>query len=276
MMEFTNPSEALLRGDVPGEFMELAVGMVDAARTIALRHFRAGVLIEQKADDSPVTIADREAESAMRALINERFPDHGILGEEHGDEKLGAKYVWVLDPIDGTVNFATGFPTFGILAALVEDGVPIIGIIDMPVLNDRWVGARGRPTTLNGVPVSARPCAAVEQAWISASSPFMFAEGAQRDGFDRLRHTTIRRPVYSGNCLSYGLLASGHLDIVCEADMGPYDYMALMPVVEGAGGRMTDWNGTTLTIDSDGTTLATGDPARHDQVLEILSAQGQD
>lgn len=271
MTEFMNPSEALLRGSVPGEFMELAVEMTDAARTIALKHFRADILIEQKADASPVTIADREAEIAMRALINDRFPDHGILGEEHGQESLDAKYVWILDPIDGTVSFATGFPTFGTLVALVEDGVPIIGIIDVPIMNDRWVGARNRPTTLNGVPVSSRPCASVEQAWISASSPFMFAEGAQREGFERLRHTTVRRPVYSGNCLSYGLLASGHLDIVCEADMGPYDYMALVPVIEGAGGRMTDWNGDALTVESDGTTLATGDPARHEQVLAILA-----
>jgi inositol-phosphate phosphatase/L-galactose 1-phosphate phosphatase/histidinol-phosphatase len=248
MTDFINPSETLLREDVPGEFMELAVDMVNAARAIALRHFRADILIENKADNSPVTIADREAESAMRALINKQFPDHGILGEEHGHETLDAKYVWVLDPIDGTVSFATGFPTFGILAALVEESIPIIGMIDVPVLNDRWVGARGRPTTLNGVPVSSSPCTSLEQAWISASSPFMFTEGAQRDSFDRLRHTTTRRPVYSGNCLAYGLLSSGHLDIVCEADMGPYDYMAVV----------------------DGTTLATGDPALHDQVLAIL------
>ncbi len=272
MTESINPSEALLRGDVPGDFMELAVEMVDAARIVALRHFRADILIEQKADDSPVTIADREAESAMRTLINGRFPDHGILGEEYGKESLDAKYVWVLDPIDGTVSFATGFPTFGVLVALLEDGIPIIGVIDIPLMDDRWVGARGRPTTLNGVPVTTRPCAAAEQAWISASSPFMFAEGSQRDSFDRLRHTTSRRPVYSGNCLAYGLLASGHLDIVCEADMGPYDYMALVPVIEGAGGRVTDWSGNTLTMESDGTTLATGDRALHEQALAILNA----
>lgn len=270
MTDYTDPSEALLRGDVPGELMELAVEMTEAARTIALRHFRSDILIEQKSDESPVTIADREAETAMRTLIEERFPDHGILGEEHGRQALDAKYVWVLDPIDGTVSFATGFPTFGTLVALVEDGIPIIGIIDVPILDDRWIGARGRPTTLNGKPVSSRPCASVEQAWISASSPFMFATGEQRDSFDRLRYTSIRRPVYSGNCLAYGLLSSGHLDIICEADMGPYDYMALVPVVEGAGGKLTDWNGDTLTIDSDGTTLASGDPALHIQALSIL------
>lgn len=271
MSDFINPSEALLRGDVPGEFMELAVDMADAARTIALRHFRADVLIEHKADDSPVTIADRETEAVMRSLISKQFPAHGILGEEHGRESLDARYVWVLDPIDGTVSFATGFPTFGTLIALLEDGVPIIGIIDVPVLDDRWVGARGRPSTLNGVPVSTRACASVEQAWLSASSPFMFTEGEQREGFERLRRTSIRRPMYSGNCLSYGLLSSGHLDIVCEADMGPYDYMALAPVIEGAGGRVTDWNGGTLTMNSDGTTLATGDPSLHDQCLAILT-----
>ncbi len=271
MTAFTDPSEALLRGDVPGEFMEIAVAMADTARTIALSHFRSDILIEHKSDESPVTIADREAETAMRALLEDRFPDHGILGEEHGRHGLDSKYVWVLDPIDGTVSFATGFPTFGTLIALVEDGTPIIGIIDIPILDDRWTGARGRPTTLNGKPVTTRACASPEQAWISASSPFMFAEGEQRDSFDRLRNTSIRRPVYSGNCLAYGLLASGHLDIVCEADMGPYDYMALVPVVEGAGGRLTDWNGKPLDISSDGTTLATGDPALHEQALAILN-----
>jgi len=270
MSDFINPSEALLRGDVPGEFMELAVEIVDAAQAVAMRHFRADILIEQKADDSPVTIADREAETAMRSLINDRFPDHGILGEEHGRESMESRYIWVLDPIDGTVSFATGFPTFGTLAALLEDGVPILGIIDVPSLNDRWVGARGRPTTLNGVPVSTRSCASIAQAWISASSPFMFAEGEEREGFERVRTESRHRPVYSGNCLAYGLLASGHLDIVCEADMGPYDYMALAPVVEGAGGRMTDWNGNTLTIESEGRTLATGDPSLHDQVISVL------
>jgi len=270
MAEKTNPSEALLRGDVPGEFMELAIQMADAAQAVALGHFRSDIQIDQKSDNSPVTIADKEAERVMRTLIGDRFPDHGILGEEHGGDNLDAKYVWVLDPIDGTVSFATGFPTFGTLIALLEDGIPIIGVIDATVLKDRWIGARGRPTTLNGVPVSSRPCPSVEQAWISASSPFMFAEGEQRDSFDRLRNTSIRRPVYSGNCISYGLLASGHLDVVCEADMGPYDYMALVPVIEGAGGRITDWNGDALTINSDGTTLASGDPAAHEEALGIL------
>ncbi len=269
--QFPNPSEALLRGDVPGEFMELAVELADAASVIAVRHFRAGINIEQKADDSPVTIADREAESIMRALITERFADHGILGEEYGSTNLDAKYVWVLDPIDGTNCFATGFPTFGTLIALLDDGKPIIGVINAPALDDRWIGARGRPTTLNGVPVRTRPCLGLESAWLSSSTPFMFEDGAQRDSYDRLRKRSTHRPIFSGNCVAYGLLSSGHLDVVCEADLGPYDYMALVPVIEGAGGRMTDWQGQTLNMNSSGEVLATGDPSLHDDALATLA-----
>lgn len=264
-------SETLLRGDVPGEYLALAVELADAASTIAMRYYRSGLSAENKADDSPVTIADREAEAAMRSLINERFPDHGILGEEHGNESLDARYVWVLDPIDGTVSFASGYPTFGTLVALLEDGVPIIGIIDASALNDRWVGARGRPTTLNGMPVATRPCAMLNGAWSASSSPLMFDEGPQRDAYTRLATNFGRRQIFSGNCVAAGLLASGHIDVMVESNNGIYDFMALVPVVEGAGGKITDWDGNVLSMDSDGTVLATGDPSLHDQALAILA-----
>ena len=264
-------SETLLRGDVPGDCMALAVELADAAALIAARYYRSDMGVENKLDDSPVTIADKEAEATMRAMINERFPDHGILGEEHGNEALDAKYVWVLDPIDGTISFASGYPTFGTLVALLEDGVPIIGIIDASALNDRWVGARGRQATLNGVPTTTRACHTLEGAWSASSSPFMFDEGHPRDAYTRLAAYFGRRQIFSGNCVAYGLLASGHIDVVVEANNGIYDFMALVPIIEGAGGRITDWNGDALCMNSDGTTLATGDAALHDQAVAILT-----
>ena len=271
MTDPSHLSETLLRGDVPGDFMALAVELVDAASLISTRYYRTGLGAESKADDSPVTIADRETEATMRAMINERFPDHGILGEEHGNEALDAKYVWVLDPIDGTISFASGFPTFGTLVAVVEDGVPIIGIIEAPATNDRWVGARGRPTTLNTVPVNSRSCTSLQGAWSASSSPHMFNEGPEMDSYLRLSKYFGRRQNFCTNCHGYGLLASGHIDVVVEANTGIYDFMAVVPVVEGAGGKITDWDGNALTLTSNGTVLATGDPTRHAEALAILA-----
>jgi inositol-phosphate phosphatase / L-galactose 1-phosphate phosphatase / histidinol-phosphatase len=271
MTNATELSETLLRGDVPGDCMALAVELADAAALIASRYYRSRLGVESKADESPVTIADKEAEAVMRAMINKRFPGHGILGEEHGNEALNARYVWVLDPIDGTISFASGYPTFGTLVALLEDGVPIIGIIDASALDDRWVGARGRPTTLNGVPTNTRTCAMLDGAWSASSSPLMFDEGEQRDAYTRLARNFGRRQIFSGNCVAAGLLASGHIDVMVESNNGVYDFMALVPVVEGAGGRITDWHGNALSMESDGTVLATGDPTLHDEALAILA-----
>ncbi len=271
MTDQAHLSEALLPGDVPGEFMALAMEMTDAASLIATRYFRTGLGADNKADDSPVTIADREAEAAMRSMINERFPDHGVFGEEHGNESLDAKYVWVLDPIDGTIAFASGFPTFGTLVALLEDGIPIIGVIDAPALSERWVGARGRPTTLNGIPTTCRQCPSLEGAWSASSSPLWFDTEEQRTVFERLTRKFGRRQIYSTNCLGYGLLAGGHIDFVVEAGLGAYDVMAVTPVVEGAGGLITDWAGKSLTLDFDGTAIAAGDPNRHAEALRLLA-----
>jgi len=244
-----------------GAFVALAERLADAARPVAKRYFHSGLAIDAKPDASPVTAADREAEAAMRAIIEEACPDHGIFGEEHGKTRLESRYVWVLDPIDGTKAFVTGKPLFGTLIALLEDGRPIVGVIDAPALDERWVGAQGRPTTHNGAPVRTRACADIGMAWLYVTTPHMF-EGADYDAFDRLRRR-CRDAVYGGDCYAYGLLASGTVDVVCEASMQPYDYCALVPVVSGAGGAITDWQGRPLGLDSDGRVLAAGDDAIH-------------
>ncbi len=251
------------------EFLKLAERLADAARPIAMKYFRSGMAVEHKADKSPVTAADREAESAMRALIEQAFPDHGVIGEEHGAARAGAEYVWVLDPIDGTQSFVTGKPLFGSLVSLTRNGAPILGIIEAPAMNERWTGAEGRPTVFNNNPVKVRPCPGTAEAWLHATSPQMF-EGEDFQAFERLRKT-CKHAVYGADCYAYGLLAGGFVDLVCEASLKPYDFCALVPVVKGAGGLITDWEGKELTVRSNGRVLAAGDPRTHAQALEALA-----
>lgn len=249
-------------------FLELAGACADAAGTVLAHYFRQPLGVESKADASPVTVADRDAEIAMRALIADAVPDHGILGEELPDVNPGAEFTWVLDPIDGTKSFITGKPTFGTLVALAWRGTPVLGLINQPILGERWLGANGKPTTFNDAPARVRACAALDRAILYATSPHMF-QGADLAAFERVR-ACVQHPLYGADCYAYGLLASGHTDVVVEADLKPYDYAALVPVVEGAGGIITDWDGKPLTLASDGRVVAAGDPRIHAEVLGIL------
>ena len=252
-----------------GAFVDLAERLADAAAPIHRRYFRSAVAVETKEDQSPVTIADREAEAAMRAILAAEAPDHGILGEEEGAQRIDAEYVWVLDPLDGTKSFVTGKPTFGTLIGLAHRGVPVLGVIDQPVMGDRWIGIEGRATTFNGEPATTRSCATLDQAWLSATSPGMFA-GNDFTGFERLRKR-VRHTVYGSECLAYGLLALGFVDLVVEADLKPYDFCALVPVVKGAGGAMTDWEGRPLALESDGRVAAAGDTGLLQPTLTALA-----
>ncbi|VVS99525.1 Histidinol phosphate phosphatase [Sphingomonas sp. EC-HK361] len=252
----------------------LANRLADVAGDVIRGYFRKPHGMELKADRSPVTLADREAEAAMRRLIDAERSADGIIGEELGEKPGVTGRQWVLDPIDGTRSFTVGRPIFGTLIALIEDGWPVLGIIDQPVSRERWVGAAGRPTTFNGAAVHTRLCPELSSAALATTSPHLFADGdvphfmalvgAVSGGAPR------QGPVYGGDCYNYGLLASGHLDLVCESGLQLYDFAALVPVVEGAGGRMCDWDGDPLTAASAGHVLAIGDPARTDDVLEAL------
>lgn len=236
-----------------------------------MRHFRTPLAVDLKADASPVTRADREIETVMRAMIGQAFPGHGIIGEEFGAENAGAEYVWVLDPIDGTRGFIAGKPLFGTLIAVVRGGNPIVGVIDAPAMNDRWIGADGRATTFNGSPVATRACANLADAWLYATTPQMF----QADDFHCFE--TLRGQVhdtgYGADCYAYGLLANGHIDLVCEASLQVYDFAALVPVVTGAGGIMADWSGAPLTLASDGRVVAAGDTRLLAGALDHLAIQ---
>jgi len=252
----------------------LALRLADAAGAAIRPHFRALADVEVKSDRSPVTIADREAEAAMRRLIEAERSGDGIVGEEYGVREGVTGRQWVLDPIDGTRSFTVGRAIFGTLIALVEDGWPVLGIIDQPVQRERWLGVAGRPTTFNGAPVQTRVCPDLTGAIVATTSPHLFAEGDVPHFMGLVAKASggapRQGPVYGGDCYNYGLLASGHLDVVCESGLQLYDFAALVPVVEGAGGRMCDWNGDPLTAASAGHVLAIGDPARTDDVLEAL------
>ncbi len=235
--------------------------VADAAGAIIRPLFRAALAAERKADASPVTIADRDSELAMRALIAARFPEHGIHGEEFGLERAASPWRWVLDPIDGTRAFITGRPLFGTLIGLLHQGRPVLGIIDQPVTGERWIGVAGEKTRFVGGfggQAGTRACPRLAEAEVSATSPEMLGDAWPR--FHRLA-AAARRVTWGGDCYAYGLLALGCIDVIAERDLKVWDWAALVPVVEGAGGRLTDWQGLPLHDGGAGEALAVGDPA---------------
>lgn len=253
----------------PQAYIDFAHELADASGAIIRGHFRTPFPVEDKDDASPVTVADREAERAMRELIAQRCPGHGIVGEEFGNHRPDAAEVWVLDPIDGTRAFVAGKPIFGTLIALLRDGRPVLGVIDQPVLGERWVGAAGVGSRFCREAARTRSCGGIDRAILNTTSPALFA-GADREAFTRLSES-VRSTTYGGDCYAYGLLASGHIDLVVEAGLKTYDFCALVPVVDGAGGRITDWTGRPLGPDSDGRVIAAGDPRVHEEALELLA-----
>jgi inositol-phosphate phosphatase / L-galactose 1-phosphate phosphatase / histidinol-phosphatase len=253
---------------VPDEFVTLGLRLTEISRPILRKYYRRKIDIIDKDDASPVTQADRECEAAMREAIAKEYPAHGIIGEEFGPDKPKAEFVWVLDPLDGTRSFVTGRPTFGTLISLAQSGQPILGIIDMPILSDTWLGATGHATRLNGAEIKARPCADMAGAYLTFSSPQMF-KGADRAKFDTLVSRT-KSVTFGGDCYQYGMVATGFIDLVVELGLGVYDFMALVPILAGAGAHIADWRGKPLTLSSGGDVVAASDRRLLDQALAIL------
>ena len=248
--------------------LAFASHLADAAGDLIRPHFRKPLAIAEKADLTPVTAADRAAEETMRGLIERHFPEHGILGEEFGGVREDAEFVWVLDPIDGTKSFISGVPLFGTLIALTRNRHPILGIIDHPISRERWVGASGLQATLNGAPIRCRPCSVLGAATLFATTPDMF-KGEDAASFARVS-TAVKLTRFGADCYAYGLLAAGFVDLVLEADLKPYDFCAMVPIVEGAGGIATGWRGENLDLASDGRVLVAGDRRTHSAALPLL------
>jgi len=263
-----------MSGKVDPALIDLAMQLADASGPVILDYFRTDFAVERKDDSSPVTRADRETEEVLRQMLAAEVPEHGILGEEHGGERLDAEYVWVLDPIDGTRAFINGIPLFGTLIALTRNGAPVLGVIDHPALGERWLGVAGAPTRHwgrgnDGAPVRARACDGLDQALLCATSPEMFSSD-QLARFSRVQ-AAARDTRFGTDCYAYAMVASGQTDLVVEAGMKPYDYLAPAVVVAGAGGVITDWQGAPLTLDSPGSVAAAGDARVHAAALALLA-----
>jgi myo-inositol-1(or 4)-monophosphatase len=236
-------------------------------------HFRAQPIVDSKSAHhfDPVTAADRAAEAAMRRLIGAAYPDHGIVGEEFGNEREDAEYVWVIDPIDGTRAFITGLPVWGSLIGLTRRGEPQLGMMVQPFAGERYAGD-GKRAWYRGPggakALATRPCAALADAVLFTTTPALFA-GSDRASYDGVE-AAVRLARYGCDCYAYCMVAAGHADIVIEAGLAPYDIVPLIPIITGAGGTVTDWAGKSAA--SGGRVVATGDPRLHDQVLSRLAA----
>ena len=214
---------------------ELAVAhrLADAARETIRPHFRKASA-EFKGDASPVTVADREAEDAMRAILMAEYAQDGIVGEEYPEHQGRSGRQWVLDPIDGTISFIAGRPIFGTLIALVRNGAPILGVIDQPIGGERWIGLRGHGATLNGNPIRVRECPTLADATIGTTAPDLFDLAGAKSW--QQTAAAARHVIYGGDCYTYAQIATGLVDAVVEAGLQTYDFAALAPVVEEAGG----------------------------------------
>jgi inositol-phosphate phosphatase / L-galactose 1-phosphate phosphatase / histidinol-phosphatase len=249
----------------------LANRLADAAGAAIRPFFRSTFAHEAKDDASPVTEADRAAEAAIRAILDAECPHDAIIGEEYGEKSGTSGRSWILDPIDGTVSFMAGRPIFGTLIALLEDGWPVLGVIDQCISGERWVGAAGRETAFNGKPVRTRSCRALSDAVLASTGPQYFDEHTAEHFMGLAAKTAHKRMLWGGDCYNYGLLAAGHIDLVVESGLKLHDFAALAPIVEGAGGMMCDWNGEPLHGASEGHIIALGDAARMEDVLEALA-----
>ncbi|MCA9739932.1 histidinol-phosphatase [candidate division KSB1 bacterium] len=249
------------------EFTEFATLLAQESSRVIMPWFgNHELIVEQKSDESPVTIADRAAEQIMRDLIHKNYPGHGVIGEEFGSERADAEHVWVLDPIDGTASFTTGCPLFGTLIALMRDGRPVLGAIHLPALKQLCMGDSST-TELNGKTVKMRPEFKLAQATVLASGIDTIKEFQSWQRFEKLLGRTRMFRTW-GDCYGYVLLATGWADIMLDPIMHAWDLMALVPIIEGAGGIITDWHGEDAV---EGTSCIAANKSLHSKVVRMLN-----
>jgi len=254
--------------------LTLAHDLADRAGEVIRPHFRRPIAVDNKAGGGafdPVTKADRAAERAIAKLIRTRAPEHGLIGEEFGVERESAPFQWVVDPIDGTRSFITGTPMWGTLIGLLQAGEPVLGLMDQPYTGERFwserTAAKARSVSGQVRTIKTRRCPEVGEALLMTTSPDLFESDADIAGFRRVSRA-VRMTRYGGDCYAYCLLAAGFVDAVIEAGLKTYDIVALIPIIERAGGRVTTWDGKPAT--QGGRIVATGDPALHARILKLL------
>jgi len=253
----------------PNEYIPFSEQIMNLSGQIIKKYYKKDIDFEIKEDSSPVTKADKEVERSIRALIKSTYPNHGIIGEEFEDTNIDAEYKWVIDPIDGTKSFMIRRPIFGTLLSLLHNELPILGIIDQPILGERWTGAAGYATNFNSNITETRECSCLAEAVLCTTSPNLFSDD------DFIKFEDIRKKsqyvVYGGDCYSYGLLARGDVDVVIETGLKIHDFLAFRPIIEGAKGIITDWEGNPITYNSDGRVLACGDKKVHKEIIRMLN-----
>lgn len=258
------------------EYLAFAHRLADAAAPITLQHFRTKLDVDNKFEVGfdPVTLADKGAETAICALIEASYPQHGVHGEEHGKRASSNGLTWVLDPIDGTRSFISGSPLWGTLIALSNEAGPIIGMLDQPFMGERFFGvlngARRESFYARGgrrVPLKTRACAGLAEATLSTTTPEMFIKPESARAFGALQ-SKARLMRYGGDCYQYAQVAMGFLDLVVEAGLKPYDIHALIPIIEGAGGIVTTWDGSPA--NEGGNVVAAGDARTHEAALKAM------
>ena len=252
------------------EYLNFANLLADESENIIFNYFRKKIDIKNKEDNSPVTIADQKVELRIRELINSKFPSHGILGEEYESFKIDSEFVWVIDPIDGTRSFIAGHKDFGTLIALLYKNKPVIGIINCPAHKERWIGIENQQTTLNNKLISTSSIKNIEESYMFTSGIY-FDEPILRNGFEKIKSKS-RYYRLGGDCYMYGMLASGLIDLVIEDTLKPHDYMALINVIEGAGGKVSDKFGNDININSDGSLVASCNKSIHKDLISIINS----
>lgn len=259
----------------PQSYIDFAHTLADISGAAVLPYFRRSIVVKNKAGEAgfdPVTAADRAAERAIRAAIARHFPDHGVIGEEFAPTKGAGRYQWILDPIDGTRAFIMGSPLWGTLIGLADNGTPVLGIMDQPFTRERfWADRRvARMRTPDGRTrrLKTRGCSGLRDAVLTSTHPDLFGSPKDQAAFGRLR-ARARMTRYGGDCYGYCLLAAGFVDVVVEAGLKPHDVAALIPIIEGAGGRITTWDNKPA-LDG-GRILATGDARVHKESLALLN-----
>ena len=249
------------------EFKAFSRQLADAGGKVIRKYFRKEVPIEVKKDLTPVTIADREAENVMRKMIQEHFPDHGIIGEEFETKGVGKEFQWTLDPIDGTKNFLAGTNLFGSLIALLQNGIPILGVINNPITGQFLLGD-GYQTYLNDQIVKVRPCRSIEEATLITTSHWSVWRHRDGPSFEALSQKAKMYRTW-GDCYGYFLVATGYADIMIDPAMYLWDIAPLIPIINGAGGKITDYYGNDP-LDGEGAVATAGQV--HEEVIQALSA----
>ena len=252
------------------QFVDHANRLADISRNIIREEIYRPREVTVKSDATPVTPIDQKVERALRAAITEMFPEHGIVGEEYDNLDSDSDYVWVLDPIDGTMAFIAGLPTFATLIALTWRGSPILGVMDSPITEERWIGVDGVGTTLNGLAIHSRACQSLDAAFAHTSSPLYFVSESEIEAYERITKA-VQFLIFGGGCHAFGRVAHGYIDVAFETAHDIHDYLALVPIINNAGGIISDWQGKPLTLSSGPRFLACGDQAMHSQALQILN-----